>query len=249
VRSFRLVVAYDGSAFHGWQTQPGQRTVQGTLEAALTKVLGENGVRVEGAGRTDAGVHARGQVASFRSGTRLPARALTPLLNPELPSDVRIRSATEAAEGFSARRSALARRYAYRLLAEDDVLHGRFAWRPPRGFDLDRLERATRSLEGERDFSALRSSGSSPARPVCRVFRAGWSREERGARLDIVADHFLYHMVRNVAGTALATMDAPDPAAAMTAIVESRDRARAGATAPAHGLCLEQVFYPAEGEE
>jgi tRNA pseudouridine38-40 synthase len=240
-----LVVAYDGSGFHGWQSQPERRTVQGVLEDALARVLGEP-VRVTGAGRTDAGCHARGQVASFVTGASLPAHALPPTLNRALPDDVRIRSAAEAPEGFDARRSAVARRYAYRLLREDDVLLGRLAWHPRRRLDADGLERATGVLEGEHDFSVFRATGSTPTEPRCTVSRASWRAWEGGLQLDIIADHFLYHMVRGIVGTALAVQDEPDPAAAMRARVASRDRARAGATAPPQGLTLEAVFYPRE---
>src|SRR5438046_9791 len=118
---FKLIVGYDGTRFHGWQAQSGLRTVQGELMAALSNVL-EQPVALHGAGRTDQGVHARGQVVSFESDTRLPARALAPLGNRALPDDVRIRSAQAAPDRFHARHSARARRYSYRLLAEDDVL-------------------------------------------------------------------------------------------------------------------------------
>lgn len=243
MRTYRLVVAYDGTGFHGWQVQRDRRTVQGTLEAALREVLQEQELQIAGAGRTDAGVHARGQVASFRSATRLPASALAPLLNRRLPDDVRVREAAEAPPEFHARHTAVARRYAYRLLAEDDLLLARIAWWPGRPVDPDRLERATRALEGEADCSAFRNSGGGPSRPVCRIHRAGWSRSGPFLRFDIVGDHFLYQMVRNVVGTALAVAAADDPAAAMRAVLASRERRRAGVAAPPQGLCLEEVFY------
>ena len=245
-RILKLVIEYDGTDFHGWQRQREQRTVQGVLQAALCEVLGEENVTVEGAGRTDAGVHARGQVASFACPSRLPASALPPLLNRRLPADTRVRSAAEVPPGFSARRTATGRRYAYRLLQHPDVLRERFAWHPRRAFDLDRLSRATRALEGEHDCSAFRTSGSGPTRPECRISRATWSVEDGAARLDIVADHFLYRMVRNIVGTALKVSASPDPGGAMAAILASRDRQRAGLAAPPQGLCLEEVFYPAE---
>src|SRR5574341_996549 len=184
---FKLVVAYDGTNFHGWQRQPVHRTVQGVLEEALQSVLDER-VRIHGAGRTDAGVHARGQTASFQSATRLPARALPPLLNPSLPPDLRVREASEVPVDFHARRSALSRRYSYHLLGEEDVLLERYAWNPGRAFDLDRIARATRALEGEDDFTAFMRTGSSKTATVCRVFRASWRSDGCMARLDIVAD-------------------------------------------------------------
>jgi tRNA pseudouridine38-40 synthase len=242
VRSIRLQVAYDGTEFHGWQSQPGLRSVQGVLEAHLAKVVGEP-IRTVAAGRTDAGVHARGQVVSFATSSALPARAIAAQLLRRLPPDLRVRTAEEAPERFDARRDARARRYSYRLLAEDDVLLGRFAWRPRLRFDCERLERATRCLEGEHECSAFRARGGSAATPWCRITRASWRRWEGGVMLDIVADHFLYRMVRNVVGTALQAMRAPDPRAAMAAVLASRDRGHGGVTAPPQGLCLEEVFY------
>jgi len=246
VRTFKLVVAYDGTDFHGWQIQPEQRTVQGLLEEALSKVLAGEAIEVQGAGRTDAGVHARGQTASFRADTRLPPRALLAGLARLMPRDVQVRSVEEAPEGFHARHSARARRYSYRLLWSDDPLHGRFAWKPKRMPDPAALECATRPLEGEHDCSSFQATGSSPANPVCRVSRARWRTWEAGLALDVVSNHFLYHMVRNLVGTALAAARDADPAGAMRRVLAARERKAAGVTAPPQGLCLEEVFYDGE---
>lgn len=246
-RTFRLTVAYDGTDFHGWQRQPGLRTVQGELERAIAAALGVETVTVNGAGRTDAGVHARGQVASFAAETRLPARAVAAIAGRGLPPDVRIVAASEAAEGFHARHSARARRYAYRLLDAEDVLLGRFGWCPLRPLDGEALNRAVAPLLGRHDCSAFEAAGSSPASAECRISLARWERCEGGWRFDVKADHFLYHMVRNLVGTALRAASLPDPGAHVAAVLASRERARAGATAPACGLCLEQVEYEAEG--
>ena len=245
--TFKLTLAYDGTAFHGWQRQPGRRTVQGELERSLARVLGVEEVTVAGAGRTDAGVHARGQVASFRSETTLPARAFPPLLARELPRDVRALHAEEAPESFHARHSARARRYAYRLLAAPDVLRERHAWAPPRLPPLAALRAAAVPLLGTHDCSAFQAAGSSPAEPVCRIHRAQWRECEAGALFDVVADHFLYHMVRNVVGTALVAAESPAPERHMQTVLESRDRSRGGITAPPEGLSLERVYY--DGEE
>jgi tRNA pseudouridine38-40 synthase len=220
--------------------------VQGALEEALSKVLAGEAVEVHGAGRTDAGVHARGQAVSFRSGARLPARAMEAGLARLLPRDVVARSVEAVPDGFHARHSAVARRYAYRLIREDDPVLGRFAWKPRGTVAPESLERATRALEGEHDCSSFQSTGSSPANPVCRVARARWRTWEWGLTLDIVSDHFLYHMVRTVVGTAFAAARAPDPEAEMLRVLAARDRKAAGVTAPAHGLCMEEVFYAAE---
>ena len=244
METLRLRVAYDGTEFHGWQRQPERRTVQGVLEAALAALLEVEDVALHGAGRTDAGVHARGQVASFRARTPIPGAALKHALAPRLPRDVRVLDSAAAADDFDARRSALARRYSYRLLRAEDPLEERFAWRPRRWPEPAALEAATRVLEGRRDFSSFRSTGSSESNPVCDVTKARWVTWDGGLRLEIVADHFLYHMVRSIVGTALEVCAAGDPAGGMLAVMEARERSAAGPTAPAHGLCLEEVMYP-----
>jgi len=238
-------VAYDGTDFHGWQRQPGLRTVQGVLESCLGAALGEP-VRLTGAGRTDAGCHARGQVASFTTRVRVPGHAIAPMLRRHLPLDLEVKGSRETETGFDARRSARARRYAYRLLDHPDVLLARLAWCPPRRAEADALQRAVRSLEGSHDCAAFAASGCSATRTECVVHRIAWRRWEGGLVLDIVADHFLYHMVRNVVGTAVAIAGARDPGRAMTEIVAAGQRSKAGATAPPQGLSLEEVFYPAE---
>ncbi|MGH7731788.1 MAG: tRNA pseudouridine(38-40) synthase TruA [Candidatus Eiseniibacteriota bacterium] len=243
MRRLKLVVAYDGANFRGWQRQPARRTVQGVMEEHLSAVLKEP-VRLTGAGRTDTGCHARGQVASLATTSRLPVAAMAPVLNRRLPSDVRVREVTEAGPDFDARRSAIARRYAYRLLRTEDLLLSRIAWHPPRRFDPEALARATAPLEGVQDFASFRSTGSSAAVSVCHVTRAAWRPWEGGILLDIVADHFLYHMVRSIVGTALVFQSDSDPGARMRECLDGRDRGLAGPTAPAHGLCLEEVFYP-----
>jgi tRNA pseudouridine38-40 synthase len=242
LRIVRLVVSYDGTDFHGWQAQPGQRTVQGVLEDALSRAL-EESVEVAGAGRTDAGVHARGQSVSFASASKLPRQAWVPVVNRELPEDVRVVSAEDRDPDFHARHDATGRRYSYRLLDRDDVLLRRFAWFPQRRIHSESLERATRELEGLHDCKSFESAGSPSRHTECRVDRARWSRWEHGLRLDIVANHFLYHMVRTVVGTALAAAEERDAPGSMRSVIAARDRSRAGATAPAQGLCLEEVFY------
>ncbi len=247
-KRFRVTLAYDGTDFHGWQRQPELRTVQGELEYALHGVFGTE-VTVNGAGRTDAGVHARGQVASFTASTTLPTHALRPLVGRACPKDMRIRSIDEAAPDFHARHAAVARRYAYRLLDESDVLYERVAWHPLRRKhpDLERLDAAVQPLLGEHDCTAFQATGSTPVDPECRILHAGWRRWEGGLMFEVEADHFLYHMVRKLVGTALHAGDTKDPAGEFAAVLASRDRARSGPMAPSRGLCLEAVKY--EGEE
>jgi tRNA pseudouridine38-40 synthase len=243
---FRLTIAYDGTQFHGWQRQPDMRTVQGELERALREVLAQEVVTLNGAGRTDTGVHARGQVASFRATTALPAHAFPPMLQRQLPRDIRVMDAAACPAHFHARHSARGRRYTYRLLDSHDVLYERFAWYPQREVSESALRAAVSALPGEHDYSAFQAKGSSEVDPRCRVDAASVSRWPGGLQFDVQADHFLYHMVRNLIGTALFAARKRDPAAHMAAVLGSRDRARAAGTAPPHGLCLEQVIYEAE---
>ena len=173
----------------------------------------------------------------------MPARALRALTQRALPDDVKLVDAADAPEGFHARHSARARRYAYRLLDHDDVLWSRFAWHPGTALDGEGLAASSGPLAGEHDFSAFEAAGSSPVNPVCRVTCARWTRWEAGWRFDVEADHFLYHMVRNLVGTAIRAQREPDPAAHVAEVLGSRDRARAGGTSPPQALCLEAVRY------
>jgi tRNA pseudouridine38-40 synthase len=242
VRVLRLDLEYDGTHFAGFQVQPGARTVQGVIESALADLLGRP-VRVVAAGRTDAGCHARGQVVSLACDTALPAERVAAALNARLPEDARVARASDPPPGFHARRSARARRYSYRLLDAPSVLLRRVAWwprRPARGTDL---ERTVRPLAGEHDFASFQSTGSTETTTRCRVHRAEWRRWEWGWMLEVTADHFLYRMVRTLVGTSLVLQDDADPERAMQEILAVRDRRRAGPTAPARGLCLEQVYY------
>jgi tRNA pseudouridine38-40 synthase len=220
--------------------------VQGELEAALARVLGCDKVATAGSGRTDTGVHARGQVATFTHDTALPARALAPLLNKQLPADVRVLDAAVAADRFHARHSARARRYEYRLLAAPDVLRRRYAWAPGPLPAPAALAASAVPLVGTHDFSAFRATSESEADPVCAVSEAAWRPWEDGVAFGITANHFLYHMVRNIVGTSLAAARSPDPAAHMQAVLASRDRKRGGRIAPPEGLSLEQVYFDGE---
>jgi tRNA pseudouridine38-40 synthase len=244
VTSLKLTLEYDGKDFVGWQVQAGGRSVQAEVERALARLCGEP-VRVTGAGRTDAGVHARGQVASLRAPRNLPLRAWTAGLNALLPEDVACVRAEAAPEGFDARRWARGKRYAYTILVSPvraPLLRGR-AWEIRRPLDLEAMRRAVPALLGTHDFSALRAADC-PARTAVREIRKLDIRQD-GARVDLVleATAFLKHMVRNVVGTLVEVGHGRRGADSLPALLEGRDRTRAGPTAPAHGLVLEEVFY------
>ncbi|HET6624821.1 MAG TPA: tRNA pseudouridine(38-40) synthase TruA [Nocardioidaceae bacterium] len=258
----RLDLAYDGTDFHGWATQPALRTVQGTLETAAARVLRLGSVSLTCAGRTDTGVHARGQVAHLdvpagsvvaaagRS-TAEPVDALSRRLNGILPDDIRILRSRQAPEEFDARFSATSRRYAYRIadapelvdpLARRSVL----AW--PRSLDLDAMNEAARLLCGEHDFAAFckKREGATTIRTLHEL---SWSRDERGRAVAAVrADAFCHHMVRSLVGCLIAVGEARRPASWAGEVLRRQVRDAGVTVVHAHGLTLEEVTYPDDTE-
>ena len=256
--SFKITVAYDGSRFVGWQRQAAGTSVQGLLEEVL-RDLDEQDVAVAGAGRTDAGVHALGQVASFTMRRVIAADVLRRALNARLPSDVRIVSADEVAASFHARFGARAKTYRYRIWNADLInpFERAYAWHVPGTLALEARQMAARALEGRHDFASFQSAPSarrSTERVVfsSRVFAHDDSRgnEGRGCLLtyEISGDGFLRHMVRAIAGTLVDIGRWRRSPEWLSAVVASRDRRQAGPTAPAHGLFLVRVDY-GENEE
>ncbi|MCC6731541.1 MAG: tRNA pseudouridine(38-40) synthase TruA [Chthonomonadales bacterium] len=244
MRCFRVGIEYDGTEFAGFQFQPGLRTVQQQIEDAVARLTGAR-VRVDAAGRTDAGVHALGQVVSLRVDTRIPTERLSAALNSALPRDVRAVGAVEADERFHARFSARSRAYVYVLLQREhpSALFGRYAWHVPGPLDIAAMRSAARSLPGTRDFAAW-ANGVVEARTtvrevtLCRVRRAG-----RLVLVRIEANAFLRGMVRNVVGTLVQVGLGRRPPEDVEAITLSRQRSEAGPTAPPQGLCLVRVRY------
>jgi tRNA pseudouridine38-40 synthase len=244
--NFKIVVEYDGRPFAGWQRQaPGPPTVQGVLEEALGRLCGHP-VTIHGSGRTDAGVHARGQVASFATPGRRTAFEILRGGNALLPPSVAILAAEEAPAGFHARFSAVGKVYEYDYAVgpvRRPLRQGR-AWQVGPGLDWAEVERALPSLTGEHDFRAFRAAGSETAGSVRAIFEAALSRPEPDLRrLTLAGSGFARHMVRIVAGRLAEIGRGRLPAAALADIIASGDRARAGPTAPPDGLCLARVIY------
>jgi tRNA pseudouridine38-40 synthase len=243
-RVLRLVLAYDGTGYAGWQVQPSVPTVQGVLAAAARRLLGPD-ARVVGASRTDAGVHALRQVASMATASSLAPGAVQAALNAALPPDVRVVACQEAGPGFDARRMAWGKRYAY-LIDNGPVanpLLGRHAWHVRARLDARAMRRALALLRGRHDFSAFRAAPGRGQPPVC-VVRAVHVRLRRD-RLAILisADRFLHHMARNIVGSAVAVGRGARPPEWLAEVLAGRDRTRAGPTAPAQGLTLLRVLY------
>lgn len=243
-RTLRLVLSYDGTAYHGWQVQPRTATVQGRLLEAARRLDPE--ARLTGASRTDAGVHALRQVASLATGSRLAAVAVQAALNATIPPDIRVLSVTEAAPDFDARRDAVGKRYAY-VLDTGPVaspLSRRFAWHVPGGLDLSAMRRELAALRGRHDFSAFCAAAGREAAPTCLVRAIHVVRRRHRVALVISADRFLHHMVRNIVGSAVRVGRGAEAPGWLAAVLASGDRTRAAPTAPAQGLALVRVLYP-----
>jgi len=243
-RTLRLVVAYDGTAYCGWQTQPHAPTVQGILIRAARAL--DPKARLTGASRTDAGVHALGQVAALATTTTLTPTAVMRALNATIPADIRVLGATEAHPGFDARREATGKRYAY-LVDCRPVAHPllrRYAWHIPQRLDVGAMRQALVTLRGCHDFSAFCAAPGRAALPTCTI-RATHVVRRRG-RLGFVisADRFLHHMVRNIVGSTVAVGKGLHEPTWLGVVLRGGDRRLAAPTAPAHGLTLVRVLYP-----
>ncbi len=241
---FKLILEYEGTAYHGWQVQPGLPTIQGLLQEALAQIVGAP-VQVTGAGRTDAGVHALGQVASFRADTRLDLLTLRRALNAHLPRDVVVRQAEEVPPKFDARRSARSRTYRYSILCRDhpSALLARHSLYVPHSLEFAAMARAAELVIGTHDFSAFRAGTCTAATPVRTVLEASGRPEGDLWHFDITANAFLQHMVRILVGTLLEVGSGKRHPSHVGDVLAGRDRRRAGKTAPAHGLCLVEVSY------
>ena len=239
----RLDIEYDGSAFRGWAAQPGLRTVQGELEGALATVLRER-VQLTVAGRTDAGVHALGQVASFETEVEIPAR-LARSVNAVGPDDVVVTAAEAVEEGFDARRDARSRSYLYRVLtrsAPSPFERGRALWWPHR-LDRQALDGCAAALVGNHDFTAFTPTQTDHVRFEREVLAAAWTQEGDVLSFRITADAFMRNMVRVLVGTMLEGSTRPQPVQSFSELLAGAPRSAAGATAPPHGLYLESVSY------
>jgi len=243
----RLVLAYDGSGFHGWQVQPrGVRTVQGEITARLNRLIGFDGIPA-GAGRTDAGVHARGQVSTFPVADEAAVKRVARALPRMLPEDIALREVSSEPPGFHARFSARGRRYSYRILRQPDPLRRHDHLIHPGDLDVERMREALPGLLGRHDCTSFcRKASVDPDRMECEIHQAGLESTGPTLVFTIAADRFVHSMVRTVVGTLLEIGQHRRPADAFPRILAARDRAAGGQTAPAQGLSLDHVEYDGE---
>jgi tRNA pseudouridine38-40 synthase len=264
---FKITLAYDGTDFSGWQTQPGRRTVQEEVERSWREITGES-VRVTAAGRTDAGVHAAGQVVGVASATRIEPAALVLALNAKLPEDVAVRRVEPAPEGFHATTHATGKCYRYTIYNDRrrPVFWRRYAWHLPLPLNADAMHQAAQHLVGKHDFASFQSAGSERESTVRTLFAASvrghalvppdqaapLAPRSDAASMDdptlaivieVSGDGFLYNMVRSIAGTLVEVGRGKRDPAWVAEVLAARDRTQAGQTAPPHGLMLLGVAY------
>jgi len=243
--NIRLILAYDGARYLGWQRQKEEPTVQGVLEEAIRRITGRPTPLIA-SGRTDAGVHARHQVCHFKTSAEISPDSLKKGLNALTPGDIHIKQADFVPADFHARYSAISKTYVYTILngPDPDVFFRAYAWHIPRPLDIPAMESCMAHLRGRHDFAAFRSSGSTNINPVRDMMRCELHRSPEGwVRFEFEANGFLRHMVRNIVGTVAETGRGKLTHGDFLKIFQSKDRRLAGIKAPAHGLCLAMVKY------
>jgi len=250
MRNLKLILAYDGTEFSGWQVQPDAATIQGTLASAIGRLTGEK-VLPQGSGRTDAGVHALAQVATFATDSPIPAENLVKALNDILPASIRILQVEEAPAEFHARKSARAKTYRYRVYREAicPPFLARYVWHFPFPLDEVAMQLAAEFVRGEQDFTSFAAVDPERGREeeecsnVRTIFSSSWNRDGGEFVYTVRGSGFLHHMVRNLVGTFMLAGKGTLRPDDIARIVEARDRSAAGATAPASGLFLVSVEY------
>ncbi len=244
MRNLKLSIAYDGTNYRGWQVQPRDKTIQGTLEEKLSKITGES-VRLQAAGRTDAGVHALKQVANFTTAHHIPAPSLLKALNSMLPDDIVINDIAEVEPDFQARYWAKSKKYIYRFLQQPypSPFERRYAWYIRKPLNIEQMRQATKYLLGEQHFGSFQAAGCSARNPVKTIYQLDFQENCQLLSFTVKADGFLRHMVRNIVGTLVEVGRGKLPPAELQTILAAQDRTQAGPTAPPQGLFMAEVEY------
>ena len=243
-RKIKLLIQYDGTAYHGWAAQPGMPTIQGTLTDAIEKLTG---CRVEllGSSRTDAGVHASGQVAAFVIDSPVPTENFTRALNNMLPEDIAIMEAVEVPDSFDPISDTKSKIYRYSIYTGSirPVMQIRYCWHRPGGLDVRAMQAAAKTLLGKHDFKSFASAADTRESSIRTIIKCDVAGEGEWITFDVQADGFLYNMVRNIVGTLVEVGRGRWTTADIERILAAKDRCEAGPIAPASGLCLTRIFY------
>lgn len=255
MKHIKLTLQYDGTDYSGWQVQKKERTIQQIIEDAIYTVTGDR-LRITGAGRTDAGVHAFVQVAAFKTQSNLEPQVFLSAINANIPHDIRVTNAEECSEDFHPRYSAKNKTYSYRISHKGAyaVFLRRYSWQVPYQLNCDLMKEAAECLIGTHDFSCFRASGCSSKNPVRTIFKIGIVEDSFVdfmnfkfnvplIKISIQADAFLRHMVRNIVGTLVEIGRGKQPVSYTKEVLGLKDRRFSGPTAPAQGLFLEEIVY------
>ena len=244
VRNIKLTIVYDGSEYHGWQIQPGKKTIQGILTEAVEGLIGRE-VKITGASRTDAGVSALGQVALMQIESAIPTENLAKAITDRLPADIAVAEAAEAAPDFDVISDVKSKLYRYTIFTGTlrPVLQVRHCWHLPAKLDVAAMAKGAKLFIGKKDFKSFASAADKREDSVRTIFRCGVVRENSWVYIDVEGDGFLYNMVRNIVGTLVEVgIGRLDPEK-ISQILEAKDRKAAGPIAPAQGLCLMWIKY------
>ncbi len=244
VRNIKLTIHYDGTAYHGWQVQPGVDTVGGRVQQAIETLTGLS-VKVNGSSRTDAGVHALGQVANIRIDSPVPTANLVKALTDRLPDDIAVTEAVDVPDTFDAISDTKSKLYRYSIYTAPvrPVMDIRYCWHRPGKLDADAMAAAARLLIGKHDFKSLASAADDRENSIRTITRCAVIADEDRIYIEVAADGFLYNMVRNIVGTLVEVGRGRWTPEKITEILEAKDRAVAGPIAPASGLCLMRIDY------
>ena len=245
MKNIKLVIEYDGKDYNGWQKQPNKLNIQGEIERAIKEITGEEKIDLIASGRTDAGVHAFGQIANFKTNTKIPVEKLPIAINSKLKKSVVIKSAEKVDERFHSRYNCKEKTYRYVInnSTQGSAIYRNLEYHFPIKLNVEKMQEAIKYFEGEHDFKAFKSSGTSGKNSVRTIYKAEIKQDGEHINIELTGNGFLYNMVRIIAGTLvdvgtgkIKPEDIPD-------IINSGDRTKAGKTLPAHGLFLVEVKY------
>ena len=244
MRNIKLTIEYDGKDFNGWQKQPNKLNIQGEIERAIYNITKEE-VDLIGSGRTDAGVHAFGQIANFKTNSNISIEKMAIAINSQLKNSIVVKKAEEVDERFHSRLSCKKKTYRYIInnSPEGTAIYRNLETHIPQKLDLSQMKKAIKYFEGEHDFKAFKSSGTSGKNSVRTIYKAEVRKEGDNIIIELTGNGFLYNMVRIISGTLLDVGLGKIKPEEIPEIIESKDRQRAGRTLPAHGLYLVQVVY------
>ena len=245
MRNIKIIIEYDGKGFNGWQKQPNKLNIQGEIENAISEITGEENIELVASGRTDAGVHSLGQTANFKTNSTIPVEKFPIAINSKLKKSIVIQSAEEVDERFHSRYSVKAKKYRYTINNSPmgTAIYRDLEYHFPIKLDEEKMKKAAKYFEGEHDFKAFKASGTSSKSSVRTIYNAEVIRNNDRIYIELTGNGFLYNMVRIISGTLVDVGIGKISPEEINNIIESKDRAKAGKTLPAHGLCLMEVMY------